>query len=59
MKHAVQKDTTLKQKQGIIRHETSASLRLNKFISESGYASRRGADRLIQDGLVMINGQVV
>ncbi|WP_159639551.1 pseudouridine synthase [Erysipelothrix anatis] len=58
MKHAVQKDTTLKQKQGIIRHETSASLRLNKFISESGYASRRGADRLIQDGFVMINGQV-
>lgn len=31
-------------------------LRINKFISESGKASRRGADKLIADGRVTING---
>lgn len=30
--------------------------RLNKFISESGYCSRREADKLIEKGLVTING---
>ncbi len=33
-------------------------VRLNKFISESGVASRRAADRLIEDGRVSINGRV-
>lgn len=33
------------------------TVRLNKFISESGYCSRREADRLIADGKVTINGQ--
>ncbi|MFC5465738.1 23S rRNA pseudouridine(2604) synthase RluF [Lederbergia graminis] len=32
-------------------------MRINKFISESGKASRRGADRLITDGRVTINGK--
>lgn len=32
--------------------------RLNKFISEAGVASRRAADRLIEDGRVTINGRV-
>ena len=32
-------------------------VRLNKFISESGVASRRAADRLIEDGRVSINGR--
>ncbi len=31
--------------------------RLNKFISDSGYASRREADRLIEGGKVTINGR--
>lgn len=31
--------------------------RLNKFISESGYCSRREADRYIEQGQVLINGQ--
>ncbi len=31
--------------------------RLNKFISDSGYTSRREADRLIESGKVTINGQ--
>lgn len=32
--------------------------RLNKFISETGICSRREADRLIEQGSVMVNGQV-
>lgn len=32
-------------------------MRINKFISESGKSSRRGADKLIQDGKVTINGK--
>ena len=33
-------------------------MRLNKFLSQAGMASRRGADRLIEQGLVTINGKV-
>lgn len=33
-------------------------VRLNKFISDSGFCSRREADRLIADGRVTINGKV-
>ncbi|WP_370294298.1 23S rRNA pseudouridine(2604) synthase RluF [Rossellomorea marisflavi] len=32
-------------------------MRINKYISEAGKASRRGADRLIEDGRVTINGK--
>lgn len=33
-------------------------MRLNKFLSQAGMTSRRGADRLIEQGLVTINGKV-
>lgn len=33
-------------------------MRLNKFISESGYTSRRGADKLIEQNRVKVNGKV-
>ena len=33
-------------------------MRINKFIAESGVASRRTADKLIQEGLVKINGKI-
>jgi 23S rRNA pseudouridine2604 synthase len=33
--------------------------RLNKAISETGYCSRRAADRLIEEGKVKVNGQPV
>lgn len=33
-------------------------MRINKFLAESGVASRRGADKLIQDGVVKINGKI-
>jgi 23S rRNA pseudouridine2604 synthase len=32
--------------------------RLNKFISDTGYCSRREADKLIEQGLVLLNGVV-
>ena len=32
--------------------------RINKYLSENGYCSRRVADRLIEEGKVTINGQI-
>ncbi|PWJ40128.1 pseudouridine synthase [Sediminitomix flava] len=39
--------------------ETSAEIRLNKYISNSGVCSRREADVLIQNGEITVNGKVV
>ncbi|MGZ9899346.1 23S rRNA pseudouridine(2604) synthase RluF [Shewanella gaetbuli] len=36
---------------------TDSSMRLNKYISESGICSRRDADRFIEQGNVFINGK--
>jgi 23S rRNA pseudouridine2605 synthase len=36
--------------------EKSKTMRLNKFIASAGAASRRGADRLIGEGRVTVNG---
>ena len=33
-------------------------MRLNKYIADSGFCSRRKADKLIEDGVVTINGKV-
>lgn len=33
-------------------------MRINKFLAYSGVASRRGADELIKDGVVKINGRI-
>ena len=32
--------------------------RINKYLSEVGYCSRRVADRLIKEGKVKINGEI-
>ena len=32
--------------------------RINKYLSEVGYCSRRRADRLIEEGKVTINGKI-
>ncbi len=34
------------------------STRINKYLSEIGYCSRRAADKLIEEGKVTINGQI-
>src|SRR5262245_43788032 len=36
-----------------------AKLRLNKILAQAGLTSRRGADRLVLDGHVIVNGVVV
>src|SRR5215467_11012185 len=36
-----------------------AKLRLNKILAQAGLTSRRGADRLIVEGRVALNGDVV
>ena len=38
--------------------EENNSIRLNKVISETGFCSRREADRIIEDGRVLLNGKV-
>lgn len=49
-----------KKDKNIIHHyENSAStIRLNKFISETGFCSRREADKLIDEGKVTVNGKI-
>ena len=34
------------------------SIRINKYLTEAGFCSRRAADRIIDEGRVLINGQV-
>ena len=41
-----------------MENQTNGGVRLNKFIADSGYCSRREADRLIQEGRVKIDGRV-
>jgi len=38
--------------------EEKSLTRINKFLSEAGYCSRRAADKLIEQGRVTINGEV-
>ena len=40
-------------------HKKDDTIRINKFLSECGVASRRGADDLIQQGRVQLNGVLV
>ena len=38
---------------------TDGAMRLNRHLAMSGICSRREADKLIADGMVMVNGQIV
>ncbi|MCT4638909.1 MAG: 23S rRNA pseudouridine(2604) synthase RluF [Bacteroidales bacterium] len=42
----------------IVKMSESKSVRINKYLSEVGYCSRRAADKLIEQGKVKINGKV-
>ena len=42
----------------IIHEDKNTTVRLNKYIGESGYCSRREADKLIEKGSVKINNKV-
>ena len=38
--------------------DSSSPIRINKYLSEIGFCSRRAADKLIEEGRVKINGKV-
>ena len=40
----------------IVHNDRGESIRLNKYISESGFCSRREADKFIESGKVTVNG---
>ena len=40
----------------IIHNDRGPEIRLNKFISETGFCSRREADKLIENGRVTVDG---
>lgn len=63
-KPAITKDSKLNKpftpKRGYIsKTEQAGLIRLNRFLSNAGLASRREADKLIELGLVSVNGKVV
>ena len=41
-----------------MENSNNAGKRLNKYIADSGYCSRREADRLISEGRVRLDGHV-
>ena len=47
------------RKKALTEPEPKDSIRLNKYIANSGICSRREADELIQEGHVTVNGEVV
>ena len=58
MRHAHQTGEKEATESLIIEHEKKECIRLNKYISSSGFCSRREADRFIENGNVMIDGKV-
>ncbi|SHJ74126.1 ribosomal large subunit pseudouridine synthase F [Clostridium cavendishii DSM 21758] len=50
------KTTNVKQERIIVHEDKGSTTRLNKYISESGFCSRREADKLIDEGRVTIDG---
>ena len=60
MKEFSKKKIVLKKKEQQAEEPAADGLiRLNKYISNSGVCSRREADKIISDGLITINGEVV
>jgi 23S rRNA pseudouridine2605 synthase len=43
----------------ILKQDSGDSIRLNKYIANSGICSRREADKLITDGFIKVNGEVI
>ena len=53
----MQKKPNKQQTNYIIHSDRGTEIRLNKYISESGYCSRREADKLIEAGKVTIDNK--
>ena len=49
------KQKSIKNKNVIVHNDRGDTVRLNKYISESGFCSRREADKLIESGVVTID----
>lgn len=58
IKRARKQSNKIENTSQTIQHEAKESLRLNKYISDSGYCSRREADRLIDAGKVTVDGEL-
>ena len=43
----------------MIMQKTNSPLRLQKFLSSAGMASRRSAEKMIEEGRVRVNGKIV
>ena len=52
------KQKSIKNKNVIVHNDRGDTVRLNKYISESGFCSRREADKLIESGVVTIDGNI-
>ena len=50
------KQKSIKNKNVIVHNDRGDTVRLNKYISESGFCSRIEADKLIESGVVTIDG---
>ncbi len=60
MKEFSKKKIILKKKEQSVPEPIGDGLiRLNKYISNSGVCSRRDADKIISEGLVTVNGEVI
>lgn len=60
MKEFSKKKIIIKKKEQSVNEPTNNGLiRLNKYIANSGVSSRRDADKIISEGLVTVNGEVV
>ena len=58
-KKAKEKETSKKIVTKVIEHEDrSEEVRLNKYIAESGYCSRREADKLVEQGKVFVDDEL-
>jgi len=60
LKESSKKKIIIRKKEQLVNEPVNDGfIRLNKYISNSGVCSRREADRIISDGLITINGEVV
>lgn len=48
-----------KEEHGFQRTDSGDVIRLNKYLADAGICSRREADKLIESGVVMVNGKTV
>ena len=43
---------------GFVKERLPEEIRLNKYLSDAGFCSRREADRLIESGFVTVDGEM-